>query len=130
MKSVNQQLLAHAYQKVKARDSEPEEAKKKYGIWCHNLPGLISVSGLAQAIAFMESKMESKKGKDDGFKFLLEDLKGIPGVAVGELKDVVIHADVAQYMFYTQRIQQALVFFKRFAVSILKVESGDQDTEQ
>lgn len=122
METLSQKYLRHAYDQVSKREKMEKGDKDKYGVWCHGLPGLIRNSGLCQAISFLDSK----KGKEAGINALLEDLRGIDGLPPGDLLQVVKDCDAVSYMVYTERVLECLQFFKRFAVSILKVEQGQE----
>lgn len=134
LKTLEQQLAAYAYEKVKERLNEKKELRDKYGIWCVGTGQLVRNCGLAQALAFLESK----GAKNDAFKWLLCDLNDTPGLPnrEGSLLDrVTTNYDVADYVFATQRIQRVLVYFKRFAVSVLGAdpttrEEGEGDSEE
>lgn len=134
MRSLEQQLAAYAYEKVNQRVSAQKADRDKYGIWCVGSGQLVRNCGLAQALAFLESK----GAKHDAFKWLLDDLKDTPGLPGGNgtLLDRATNTyDVANYVFASQRIQRVLVYFKRFAVSVLGVdpttrEEGEGDSEE
>ena len=131
MSSVRNQLLRFAYQKVSRHEHHNDsEAKATYGIWCHSLPALIRTSGLAGAYAFLLHK-KGENGKALGFKWLLEDLQNIPGVdgialleksKDGDKIDTVL--TTTDYVILTRRTLQVLPYFKRFAVSILRVDEN------
>lgn len=131
MPTVEQELMAKVHAKVNARTQLGGEAKKKYGIWCHNLPAMIAQCGLAQAVAFMDSKRADAK---PGFGELLADLQAVPGLPPVAQNQSFVQAvaswSTADYLFATDRIQRALVYFKRFAISVLGVKAEDaQDKE-
>ncbi len=134
MSSVRNQLLRFAYQKVSQHEHHMDsDAKATYGIWCHSLPALIRTAGLAGAYAFLLHK-KGESGKALGFKWLLEDLQDIPGVRGITLLDVA-HGKVnpelrtTEYVILTRRTLQALPYFKRFAVSVLKVDENVTEDE-
>ncbi|NTV64744.1 MAG: type III-B CRISPR module-associated protein Cmr5 [Oscillochloris sp.] len=95
---------------------------KKYGGIAHKLPILIRTAGLAQALTFVEAR-----GKESQHQ-LLRDL----GATVNHEKDLaqyVRHAELAEYMRLTQQVLDALLWYKRFAQSVLGVEAGEGDEE-
>jgi CRISPR-associated protein Cmr5 len=111
--------IAEQVQQVKEDD---KATYRKYGVMCHKLPILIHTAGLAQALAFVESR------KEPIYKTFLTHL----GDTVGE-KDVAIKArtvELNDYMRLTAQIMAALVWYKRFAQSILGVDVSDVDDEQ
>lgn len=101
----------------KLLDSE----RKQYGSMAHKLPILIRTAGLAQALAFVEAR-----GKD-AHKAMLSDLV----IVVGE-KNLVQRsreAELGEYMLLTQHTLAALLWFKRYAQSVLGVEQGTDDDD-
>ena len=86
------------------------------------LPVLVRTAGLVQALAFVESR--GKQPFDD----LLRDLAQ---VVINENADAALLLsrsrtdDLQGYIHLTRRTLTALDWFKRFAQSILNVESTD-----
>lgn len=132
MRTLDQQMAAYAFQKVSAHENASKSLRDKYGIWCKGLPGLIQQCGLAQAIAFLESK--AARTTDPGheaFQWLLQDLWQVPGLdAVPSLEVYIRQCPVSDYILATRRIQLALVFFKRFSESVLDFDpSSEEETD-
>jgi CRISPR-associated protein Cmr5 len=105
--------------KVKIEKQEKQEYKK-YGAMAHKLPILIYTAGLAQALEFVNARGEEIQ------KILLKDL----AVTIGQkdaqaLLDHVRGLQLSGYMLLTQQILAALLWYKRFAQSILGVEASD-----
>jgi CRISPR-associated protein Cmr5 len=109
--------------KIKSEKQEKQEYKK-YGAMAHKLPILIYTAGLAQALEFVNARGEGIQ------KILLEDL----AVTVGQ-KDanaLLCHMRVlplSGYMLLTQQTLAALLWYKRFAQSILGVEASDSKSD-
>lgn len=120
-------MSAYVYERVVQREKASASFKKKYGVWCQGLPGLVRQCGLAQAVAFLEAKSKRDNDSDrEAFRWLLEDLKDVPGIkAGGSLQSHVQSVGSAEYLMATRRIQMALVYFKRFAESVLGVKEED-----
>lgn len=124
------------YERTAARKNLGKDAKDVYLRWAKHLPSMIQISGLAQAIVW---QCEKANDKEPNRLYLLADLALVLGMGQpGNDKDcaeqlqrkVVSEADVMEYMRLTRRVQQALEYFKRFAVSVMgaKDENGsDQD---
>lgn len=117
MRTRNQEYAQKVFQAIEnlgyLKDSD--EAKK-YGNAAHNLPVLIRSAGLCQALAFMETRSEEPISK------LLDHL----AQAVGKSNKATLlsnsrSADLLEYTRLTREILQALVWFKRFAQSVLEV---------
>jgi CRISPR-associated protein Cmr5 len=126
-----QEYAATIYKQVSDEiEPKPPASKKKYGSMAHELPVLIRVAGLAQALQFVESR-----GKDEQ-KRLLQHLALTLGftndegenarTAKAKLLDESRTSQLGAYMRLTQRSLAALQWYKRFAQSVLKVEAGEE----
>ena len=99
--------------------TEIEGERKKYGAIAHKLPVLIRTAGLAQALGFVEARgtVASKR--------LLRDL-------AETLEHPALFADsrsaeLSEYIHLTRQALDALLWYKRFAQSILQVEGGEDE---
>lgn len=120
MQTLDQQYADIIRQQVLAIREKPDY--KKYGAMAHKLPILIHTAGLLQSLEFVNSRGESEKIQ----KQLLEDL----AITIGQqntatLLAAVRGANLSAYMLLTRRILGALLWYKRFAQSILKVEASE-----
>jgi len=121
MQTVDQRYAATAYQQV--LEIEKEQDAKKYGSMAHKLPILIHTAGLAQALAFVDARSNSELQRR-----LLEHLKAT--IEPDHPKTLLQHAqaaDIREYMRLTHQVLAALLWYKRFAQSILKVSSTEED---
>lgn len=123
-----QQNLKRAYELVAQLEQADEETKKIYGGLCHNFPVLVRTAGLCQAVAFSESKKGDVKPRGLAHKHLLEHTAAILGV--NNLLETVRESSALEYMHQTRRVLEAFVYFKRFAVSVLKVKGGDDNDDR
>lgn len=132
MQTREQKYAASAYQAVNALSKSGLEDKQSYGGMAHKLPILIHTAGLAQALAFVDARGKASQRQ------LLTDLAGTIGKAS---KDTLLasarNAELSEYMHLTQQIMDALLWYKRFAQSVLDVDSstmlqvgGDTDGKQ
>lgn len=95
------------------------EDKQKYGSMAHKLPALIRSAGLAQALAFADTRTDAEKK-------LLRHLEGVLRTAgalapEGELLAHSREAELDEYMLLTEHALAALLWFKRYAQSVLDV---------
>lgn len=132
-KLASQQLMKAVYDRTVARKGLDKAAKEVYLRWAKHLPSMIQISGLAQAIVW---QCEKAADKEQDRKYLLADLAVVLGIAgateeemacARKLQDRVVgESNVMEYMRLTRRVQQALEYFKRFAVSVMgaKEENG------
>jgi CRISPR-associated protein Cmr5 len=119
MQTRDQKYAAYVYKKVSAVKKSAEEAdRNRYGAMAHQLPILIRSAGLAQALAFLESR-DTK-----GHKQLLIDLAATvdqPGTLLQRARE----APISEYMNLTRQVMAALLWYKRFAQSILDIKVSD-----
>lgn len=110
-------------QVVKIKDEQSQKIDpKKYGSLCHQLPVLIRTAGLVQALAFVEARK-----KDLGMR-LLADLS--KSVGVKSIVNESRAASLGNYMLLTQKTLDALLWYKRFAQSVLDVNPEDRVEEE
>jgi CRISPR-associated protein Cmr5 len=118
MHTLQQKYASAVYKKVNAY--EKKDDSDKYGAMALKLPILIHTAGLAQALAFVQSR--DKKP----FTALLEDLAQ---VVSGESAEIFVAnsrtSELQEYIYLTKQTMIALDWFKRYAQSILKVETTD-----
>ncbi|HOB31032.1 MAG TPA: type III-B CRISPR module-associated protein Cmr5 [Bacillota bacterium] len=120
MLTKDQQYASLAFDQVNKMRNESKDDQTKYGSMAHRLPVLIRKAGLAQAIGFVESRGTSAQQE------LLNHIS--EAVGVEDIAEYSRKAELAEYMKLTNDVMAALVWYKRFAVSVLKVESGmDED---
>jgi CRISPR-associated protein Cmr5 len=115
MQTLDQQYSATVYEQVLEIKKEPEY--KKYGAMAHKLPILIHTAGLAQALEFVRSRGEPVQ------KRLLEHL----AITIGQhdtdtLLNTVRQGALSEYIRLTRQVLAALLWYKRFAQSILEVD--------
>jgi len=110
------------YERVAKVEPRQQAEKQQYGAWAHRLPILIRTAGLAQALAFAEAK--GTNAMATAFQRDLAEVLGQAGFR--ELAARSRSAPIDEYMWLTQEVLTALLWFKRFAQSILDV-TGDQD---
>lgn len=133
----DQRYATDVFERVSAFDSAfPKETgskeRKAYGSMAHRLPVLIRTAGLAQALAFVEAKATGKVGSEKprqrAYRQLLKDM----GATIGtpEVAEAARTADFLDYMRLTERVIEALIWYKRYAESVLGVEQGDEEEEK
>jgi CRISPR-associated protein Cmr5 len=119
--STRQQHYAQVvYGLVTNRLHNNDTFRNRYGALAHRMPMLIRSAGLAQALAFIDAR-----GKEEG-EALLND---IAFAALGRADRHLLlqqsrEAQLLEYMHLTQQTLDALLWFKRFAQTILNVEAG------
>jgi CRISPR-associated protein Cmr5 len=126
MRTRDQQYAMTAYDRVKEWESKKDQpSAKSYGSMAHTLPILIRTAGLAQALAFVDAR------KNEAQKKLLDDLaKTIGQKDKDTLLAKAITYPLGDYMRLTQQTMAALLWFKRFAQSILDIDTADETREE
>lgn len=127
----SQELMKLAEVRVREVEQTPKDVQKIYGALCHAFPVMVRTCGLCQAVAFSLAKAAPAAGKDKdpndrqkAHELLLKHVAEVLGVHRDQLAKRVQELDTVEYMLATRRILEAWLFFKRFAVSILKVEDA------
>lgn len=131
-----QQDLALALRLVQeVKDGHDEKARKIYGGLCHKFPILVRTCGLCQALAFSSDKSTVKEGQQPTSQniahgFLLAHVAQLLETPGGDPLALVRGESTTGYMLHTRRVLAAWIYFKRFAVSILKVNDSQAVQEE
>ena len=124
MPTRDQEYAAQIFQQVQGVASLGEKERKKYGSIAHKLPILIRSAGLVQALAFVAARGSPSQQR------LLEHIAVVVGEGTAaQLLNRSRTADLASYMALTQRVSVALLWYKRFAQSVLDIEQGGDDEQ-
>lgn len=126
MKTRDQEYAATIFKQVQdeVNNNPNVDDKQQYGSMAHKLPILIRTSGLVQALQFVDSR-----GKDPHkllLKHLAQTVLKSEAPAGKEKEELLTQSrtnDLGKYMLLTQRTMAALLWYKRFAQSLLKVEA-------
>ena len=125
MQTRKQDYATSAFNQVKEIKDKPEAYnKKRYGSMAHKLPVLIRSAGLAVALEFVQSR-----GKDE-HRDLLTHLGKTVLAGRNDNKSLLELSREAQLRDYTRLTRQcleALLWYKRFAESVLDVKAGDDN---
>ncbi len=130
-----QRDLVRALDHVTAVSRKDEGVRKIYGGLCHSFPVLVRTCGLCQALAFVEAKATSRDQNPNervqAYRALREHVAELLGKTASTLLETVRDDTMTDYMRHTRTVLGAWIYYKRFAVSILKVESAQeaQDAE-
>ncbi len=116
----NQHFANKVFMQVSEIAKLTDQESKRYGSMAHKLPVLIRTAGLTQALAFVESR-----GKDEQKRLLDHLAEVVEAGTRGELLQRSRTSGLGDYMRLTQDTLAALLWYKRFAQSVLKVEAND-----
>jgi CRISPR-associated protein Cmr5 len=100
-----------------------EADRKKYGSMAHKLPILIRTAGLAQALGFLDARGNDAQAR------LLQHLAEVLGFDKATLLARSREAPLTDYMRLTRQAMAALIWYKRFAQSVLQVEQGEEESD-
>ncbi len=126
------QKYAHAiYQQVEKIQAWPEKKRNQYGGLAHKLPVLIRTSGLVQALAFIDTKAKDKAKDNQAHRQILDDVAETLGKTDRkQLLERAREAELTEYMLLTQQALAALLWYKRFAQSLLDVHDAQSVEDQ
>ncbi|WP_110513139.1 type III-B CRISPR module-associated protein Cmr5 [Herpetosiphon llansteffanensis] len=127
----DQKFASVIYQQIQEIKQQPVANQKRYGVIAHQLPILIRTAGLAQTLVFISSRSKKKEtGKEDEFSLFLSHLTKTINLDTPDIVQYTIQVDLSSYMYITQQLLDALLWYKRFAQSILGVDPTDQLDEK
>ncbi len=111
MKTRNQEIASDVFTRISAHKGK--EKISEYKSMAEKLPVLVHTAGLAQALSFLETR-DSKMAKQ-----LLEDLSATLGCSdlSGDSRNTT---NLQDYLHLTRQVQLALLWYKRFATSVLE----------
>jgi CRISPR-associated protein Cmr5 len=114
MQTRDQKYAVDVFNRV-SRIPMEKEYRNSYGGMAHKLPILIRTAGLSQALSFVESR-----GSDAQMQ-LLKDLTATVGKQdlVKDARELAL----SEYIRLTQQVMAALLWYKRFAQSVLDVDT-------
>ena len=121
MQTRQQEYALKVFERVQGVSNRGEEFRRKYGSMALKLPVLVQTAGLAQTLAFVQARGEAAHEQ------LLSDLAA---VVMGEDADALVRrsreAEFREYMWLTDKVMTALIWFRRYAQSLLKVAPGEE----
>jgi CRISPR-associated protein Cmr5 len=123
-----QALMAQALDNVQQVPAEAA-VRQTYGGLCHALPVLIRRNGLCQTVAFLDAKACGGSAQKRAYALIRDHLAAALGQSGDALLPYVAEAPLGEYMLATHSALMAWEFYKRFAVSLLGVDSADTSEE-
>lgn len=127
MKTLNQEYAVKSHERVTNVAEKSKSYQKKYGTMAHKLPILIRTAGLVQALAFVEAKGIKMVAWQDYLNDVAQTIGRNNGQA---LRQESQQAELSDYIRLTREVSAALLWYKRFAESILKVEASEQAEDE
>jgi CRISPR-associated protein Cmr5 len=121
MQTRDQKYAIDIFNRVSKVSKEKKEYQNIYGGMSHKLPILIRTAGLAQALSFVEAKAI----KVNALQQLIKDLSETIGKQ--DLAKDARELPLSEYVRLTQQVMAALLWYKRFAQSVLDVNASSRD---
>lgn len=122
MQTRDQKYAIDVFDRV-SRIPVEKEYRNSYGSMAHKLPILIRTAGLAQALSFVEAKAI----KINALQQFIKDLSGTVGKQ--DLAKDARELPLNEYIRLTQQVMAALLWYKRFAQSVLDVDTTETKDE-
>jgi CRISPR-associated protein Cmr5 len=123
MQTRSQKYAARVFKQVEELQEHHNAGdQKQYGSMAHKLPVLIRTAGLSQALGFVAARgnpMHLRLVQDLSATLRRPDLP----------RDSRMAPNLQEYMRMTQEALDALLWYKRFAQSVLKVDASDDTGE-
>lgn len=127
LRTRQQKYAADIFQRVEAFGNQhpmQSTARRKYGAMAHKLPVLVRTAGLAQALAFVATRGDTAQQQ------LLQDLAHTVDYPDDKtLLEASRTLPFYGYLRLSQKVMAALLWYKRFAQSVLGVEPGEEDED-
>lgn len=128
-----QRYAAHIYKQVEAWGTEhPKGSRERnqYGAMAHKLPILIRTAGLVQALAFVDARGEKTHKQLLAHIAETISLDRNEKLTASQLVTRSREAPLPEYMRLSQQVMAALLWYKRFAQSVLDVAQGQEPDSQ
>ncbi len=110
----NQEIASDVFLKVSEHKNRSKKQKEEYKSMAEKFPVLVQTSGLAQALSFVEASDKAMQ------KQLLTDLCATlnrPHLC----RDSRNTENLQDYLHLTRQVMMALLWYKRFAKSVLEL---------
>ena len=126
MNTKTQKIAISAYKRVqKIQQNKDKAYQAKYRTMSKKLPVLIRTTGLSQALAFVLAR---GKDESEAWTRLLNDIADtLKYENVQKLAKQSREADMHNYIFLTHQMLSALLWYKRFAETMLSDDSPKKE---
>lgn len=123
MQTLDQRYAGAILKQMQEIKQEPKQEYTKYASIAHKLPILIYTAGLAQAVEFVHARGASIQRR------LLAHLGSVILDQETEeaLREAIRRASLREYLRLTRQVLAALLWYKRFAQSILGIDASEAD---
>jgi CRISPR-associated protein Cmr5 len=128
METRDQKYARDAFTRVTAIKGQKAEASR-YGVMAHKLPMLIHTSGLIQALTFVDARHQEGSGPSRLIEDLSKTILGEDSTRERLLREARGEgsSNLKAYIYLSRQVLAALLWYKRYAQSILGVEAGQDE---
>ncbi len=129
MQTRDQKYGAAVFRQIRDKvESQDPAYKKAYGSMAHKLPLLIRSAGLAQALAFVEARgLQAHKDFLNHLSEVIIDQNTDGNQLAQQSRDI---EELSEYMYLTHEAMAALIWYKRFAQSVLDIDPSEAVDEE
>jgi CRISPR type III-B/RAMP module-associated protein Cmr5 len=125
MKTRSQRDAIAILKQVKAvQKTGDKEFIKRYAVLTNRLAIMIRQNGLQQALGFISGKSSTDSPETRFLEHLAETLD-----ISGDLTQQLFQSSLSEYMYYTRRCLEVAIWYRRFAESVLGIDSSGQTIE-
>lgn len=133
--TLEQKRAAKAFEdvtKVEKEHGDGTPGRKSYGTFALKLPALLKSAGLCQAVHFLDSRPESKPMAKALLGHLAGQLERVNPAIQGtpSMLDQIRKADLGSYLRLSREAVAIANWYSRLARSVLKVQPGEDDSQE
>ena len=116
----SQQIACQSLTGIQEASQRDGKFQQRYATLVNRLPIMIRESGLVASLGFLEGKRGNDENTPEGM--LLQHLS--QQMEVNDLRQQALNAELTEYRHLTQKVMEALVWYKRIAESHLDQEGN------
>ena len=126
VKTRAQNYSKNIYSQFLAIKGLSEKEKNRYGALCHQFPVMVLQNGLMQAVGYLLGKGQNDSQKPE--TILLNHFAEQFNCANAEAFHTVLqNSEITKYQYYTRQLLEMAVWYKRYAESVLDVQSAGEE---
>ncbi len=123
LQTIQQQRAKHALSKIQEWKKESSEVQKNLESYSRDLPAMVLMNGLGQAVAFAKMKGESFKEYSMLYQALRDWLRECqPDLEQPELIEIITNVDMYRYQQLQAELLMYLDWIKKFSKAFLDKE--------
>lgn len=123
----DQQRAVLAHRHVQEVAEQEPAFQKKYGTICHKAGILVHNAGLAAALHFIATRHEGQRKLLEHLAEQLSEVDLVKKAKVDALLRATREASPSTSRALTREVQRCVLWYRRFAKTILNVDAADED---